>query len=189
MAFNKYKNGAWQEPEDSVRRYENGAWTDCDSAKRYTNGAWTEVWSNGIYYIKKGVLQSGVSTTAGWFVSTYDTITTSGNNLVVTINSTNTSQNPSKIILPSSLLNYGGKTLVIEGNIPSSALVNFKYWYGASSTSGSLSTMRITTYESKTSVSITIPSVPYVSDNKPYITITANSTGAQIKFSNIYILD
>lgn len=46
MAFDKYKNGAWQEPEDSVRRYEKGAWVDCDTAKRYKNGAWEEVWSN-----------------------------------------------------------------------------------------------------------------------------------------------
>lgn len=46
MAFDKYKNGAWMEPEDSVKRYSNGAWVDCESVKKYKDGAWTEVWAN-----------------------------------------------------------------------------------------------------------------------------------------------
>lgn len=46
MAFDKYKDGAWTEPEESVKRYSNGAWVDCDTAKRYIDGAWTEVWAN-----------------------------------------------------------------------------------------------------------------------------------------------
>lgn len=47
MAFDKYKNGAWQEPESGVRRYDTDktAWVDCESAKRYVDGAWKEVWS------------------------------------------------------------------------------------------------------------------------------------------------
>lgn len=46
MSFDKYKDGAWMEPEDSVKRYSNGAWVDCESAKRYKDGAWTEIWAN-----------------------------------------------------------------------------------------------------------------------------------------------
>lgn len=46
MAFDKYKDGAWMEPETGVERYADGAWVDCDSAKRYVDGAWSEVWAN-----------------------------------------------------------------------------------------------------------------------------------------------
>lgn len=47
MAFDKYKNGAWTEPEDSVRRYDkaSGTWVECDNAKRYKDGAWQDVWT------------------------------------------------------------------------------------------------------------------------------------------------
>jgi hypothetical protein len=44
MAFDKYKNGAWQEPEDSAYRYSNGAWQEAEAAYRNINGAWQEVW-------------------------------------------------------------------------------------------------------------------------------------------------
>lgn len=50
MAFCKYKSetGAWQEPENGVRRYDTDktAWVDCESAKRYDTDAqaWKEVW-------------------------------------------------------------------------------------------------------------------------------------------------
>ena len=53
MAFDKYKDGAWMEPEDSVRRDEDGAWEDCDSATRVIDGAWAEVWANIKYMIEK----------------------------------------------------------------------------------------------------------------------------------------
>ncbi len=43
--FDKYSNGAWQEPENTVQRYANGAWQECESAKRYVSGAWEEIWS------------------------------------------------------------------------------------------------------------------------------------------------
>lgn len=46
MAFDKYKDGAWMEPEDSVRKNVDGAWGDCDAAKRVIDGAWSEVWAN-----------------------------------------------------------------------------------------------------------------------------------------------
>lgn len=46
MTFNKYKDGAWMEPESGVKRYSDGAWTDCKSAKRYKDGAWTIVWED-----------------------------------------------------------------------------------------------------------------------------------------------
>lgn len=46
MAFDKYANGAWQEPEDTVRKYSNGAWEEAESAKRYISGAWEEIWSS-----------------------------------------------------------------------------------------------------------------------------------------------
>lgn len=48
MAFDKYKDGAWQEPEEHVSRYDesNGYWVECESAKRYKNDAWTEIWAN-----------------------------------------------------------------------------------------------------------------------------------------------
>lgn len=46
MAFDKYKNSAWMEPEDTVKRYEASAWTEADTAKRYKNSAWEEVWAN-----------------------------------------------------------------------------------------------------------------------------------------------
>lgn len=42
--FDKYSNGAWQEPEDTVRKHADGAWQEAESAKRYISGAWTEVW-------------------------------------------------------------------------------------------------------------------------------------------------
>lgn len=44
--FDKYSNGAWEEPEDTVKRYASGAWEEAESAKRYVSGAWTEVWEN-----------------------------------------------------------------------------------------------------------------------------------------------
>lgn len=43
--FDKYKDGAWQEPENTVQRYAAGAWTECEAAHRNINGAWEEVWS------------------------------------------------------------------------------------------------------------------------------------------------
>lgn len=46
MAFDKYKNNAWQEPETGLKRYQSGAWNLCDFAKRYKNSAWEEVWTN-----------------------------------------------------------------------------------------------------------------------------------------------
>lgn len=46
MAFDKYANGAWQEPDDTVKRYTDGAWQECESAKRYISGAWEEIWSS-----------------------------------------------------------------------------------------------------------------------------------------------
>ena len=53
MAFDKYKDGAWMEPEDSVRKNITGVWEDCDSVKRLIDGAWTEVWANIRYMIEK----------------------------------------------------------------------------------------------------------------------------------------
>lgn len=46
MAFDKYANGAWQEPDNTVQRYADGAWQECESAKRYISGAWEEIWSS-----------------------------------------------------------------------------------------------------------------------------------------------
>ena len=43
--FDKYANGAWQEPENTVQRYADGAWQEAESAKRYISGAWEEIWS------------------------------------------------------------------------------------------------------------------------------------------------
>ena len=47
MAFDKYKDGAWMEPEDAVRRYDTAkaTWVECDKAQRNKDGAWQEVWS------------------------------------------------------------------------------------------------------------------------------------------------
>lgn len=64
MAFDKYKDGAWQEPETTVSRYDktNGYWTDCEAAKRIVDGAWSEIWANIKYMIQlsnsvtKGIL-------------------------------------------------------------------------------------------------------------------------------------
>lgn len=61
MAFDKYKDGAWQEPEDAVKRYADGAWEECEFAKRYISGAWQEVWTNETYFLKDGVLQNGAT--------------------------------------------------------------------------------------------------------------------------------
>lgn len=72
MAFDKYKNGAWMEPESGVKRYESGAWVDCDTAKRYKNGAWEEVWASfkKTYFLEKGVAKN--SATAHWnYASAY----------------------------------------------------------------------------------------------------------------------
>lgn len=61
MAFDKYKDGAWQEPEDTVRRYANGAWDECESAKRYVSGAWEEIWVAMQYMAQlNNTLPSGV---------------------------------------------------------------------------------------------------------------------------------
>ena len=46
MAFDKCKDGAWQEPEEGARRYESGAWNNCEFAKRYKNSAWEEIWAD-----------------------------------------------------------------------------------------------------------------------------------------------
>lgn len=46
MAFEKYKSGAWMEPETIVGKYVAGAWQACESAKRIISGAWAEVWAN-----------------------------------------------------------------------------------------------------------------------------------------------
>lgn len=51
MAFDKYKDGAWQEPESDVKRYADSAWQDCEFAKRYVDNAWEEVWSAFKAYI------------------------------------------------------------------------------------------------------------------------------------------
>lgn len=68
MAFDKYKNGAWQEPEDSVRRYESGAWVECDNAKRYKNGAWEEIWASfkRMYLVENGIEANGFDLYSGW---------------------------------------------------------------------------------------------------------------------------
>ena len=63
MAFDKYKNAAWQEPEEGVRRYDASAWTNCEAAKRYKNSAWEEVWSD----IKIMTLES--NTISGGYLS------------------------------------------------------------------------------------------------------------------------
>ena len=47
MAFDKYKAGAWTEPETIVGKNISGAWEDCESAKRVISGAWAEIWSAG----------------------------------------------------------------------------------------------------------------------------------------------
>lgn len=61
MAFDKYKDGAWTEPETIVGKNESGAWEECESAKRVIDGAWAEVWSASkpIYYVRDGVLENG----------------------------------------------------------------------------------------------------------------------------------
>lgn len=46
MAFDKYKDGAWMEPETIVGKHESGAWEDAEAVKRDIDGAWTEVWGN-----------------------------------------------------------------------------------------------------------------------------------------------
>lgn len=43
MAFNKYANGAWEEPE-TTSRHADGAWQECEFANRYVSGAWETVW-------------------------------------------------------------------------------------------------------------------------------------------------
>lgn len=44
MAYDIYKGGAWQ-PPDNVKKYEAGAWKDAEAVHRYKDGAWQEVWS------------------------------------------------------------------------------------------------------------------------------------------------
>ena len=48
MAFEKKKDGAWMEPEETVERYDKGSgyWVECEMAERVKNGAWEEVWAN-----------------------------------------------------------------------------------------------------------------------------------------------
>lgn len=46
MAFDKYKDGAHMEPENTVGKHIDGAWEDCEAAKRVKDGAWAEVWAN-----------------------------------------------------------------------------------------------------------------------------------------------
>ena len=59
MSFDKYKNGAWMEPETIVGKYVAGAWEACESAKRVISGAWAEVWAN-IKWLTK--LSSNITT-------------------------------------------------------------------------------------------------------------------------------
>ena len=78
MAFDKYKDGAWQEPDDTVKRYADGAWQEAESAKRYISGAWTEVWE-AIKYMSQmnntlpsgsivGAVTGGDSDREGWAI-------------------------------------------------------------------------------------------------------------------------
>lgn len=48
MGMDKYKDGAWMEPEETVERYDkdSGYWVDCEMAERVKEGAWEEVWAN-----------------------------------------------------------------------------------------------------------------------------------------------
>ena len=73
--FDKYSNGAWQEPEDTVRKNVNGAWEECEFARRVISGAWENVWE-AIKYMSQqnNTLPSGAtvgyvtggSTDKGW---------------------------------------------------------------------------------------------------------------------------
>lgn len=45
MAYDIYKGGAWQ-PPDNVQKHEAGAWKDAEAVNRYNDGAWQEVWAN-----------------------------------------------------------------------------------------------------------------------------------------------
>jgi len=58
--FDKNSNGAWQEPEDTVRKYELGAWEECEFARRVISGAWENVWE-AIRYMSQmnNTLKSG----------------------------------------------------------------------------------------------------------------------------------
>ena len=68
MAFDKYKNGAWQEPEEGARRHESGAWNNCEFAKRHKNGAWEEVWADLKFmtYIKRTTSTGALLSPQNW---------------------------------------------------------------------------------------------------------------------------
>lgn len=59
MSLKKYISSAWQEI-DKLQKYVSGAWVSCTSAKKYSNSAWTDIWNDGIYIIRNGVLREGV---------------------------------------------------------------------------------------------------------------------------------
>lgn len=59
--FDKYYNGAWQEPDDTVRKNSNGAWEECEFARRVISGAWEDVWTNAVRFLKNGVLLNGAT--------------------------------------------------------------------------------------------------------------------------------
>ena len=48
MAFDKYKDSAWQEIEDSVRKYESSAWEDCEFVRREESSAWIDIWPTAL---------------------------------------------------------------------------------------------------------------------------------------------
>ena len=84
--FNKYKNGAWEEPENTVKRYASGAWEECEFANRHKNGAWEAVWE-AIQYMTElnNTLPSGAIVGAvtgsdgkGWGIWYFDGNTGSG---------------------------------------------------------------------------------------------------------------
>lgn len=93
MAFDKCKNGAWQEPEELVKRYDNanGYWVDCEEARKHKDGAWTEVWANikwlsllsntittGDCYLDNNGLEIILYKIMGYFNGWYGTISGSG---------------------------------------------------------------------------------------------------------------
>ena len=86
--FDKYKNGAWQEPENTVQRNASGAWTECEFARREISGAWENVWeaiqymSELNYSLPSGSIVGYISSTSadkeGWAIWYFESGDTDG---------------------------------------------------------------------------------------------------------------
>ena len=183
--LNKHKNGAWQEPENTIQKKANGAWETCEFARKEVDGAWEAVWENEVryYYFRNGAFENGASISVGAKNGVYDTYEI-GETLDITVN--NGGNSTVKIYLPE-LLSYKGKTFVIEGEFTEDISVKIGY----NSTNSNSTNVDVLRYKEATQASIAIPASTYTGANIPTLKVYGRTIGTPyiVKISSIYIIE